>query len=506
VGEGRVRVGVNDYRTIKQNFVYITSYGGLKMGFKDLRQHLSYLEKNGMLKRVKKEIDRDWEIAALCREVFWRYDKESRPALLFENVKGFEVPVAAGVIGGSRHIYAIALGISAENMTETVGKKWADAIANRIPTKLVDSGPVKENILKGDQIDIFRFPHPIWTCGHDPGYFLTAPCVISRHPVTGQRNMGCYRCQLKEKNKTGIHMSGDYRHIGDYIKANNELNQPTPVAIVIGGDPTIPLTAVSGIPRGIDELEVAGALKGEPIEMVKCETINLEVPATAEIVIEGEIPPNYTEKEGPFGEYPGYMGPSGMAPIVNIKAITHRNNPIYHVYVSQMPPSESSLMRSFGRESGIYSHLKDRLSLPVKDVHITESGGAASYMIISVDSLYPGQFWQYIWGAWSIDPSLGKFTIIVDGDIDIRDPFQVEWAMSWRVRPNKDIYIVNNTIPVALDPALAPFEVPRGDPRREFSSKVVIDATRHQQFPPASLPPKEHIEKVRAMWNEYGID
>ena len=476
------------------------------MGFKDLREHLGYLEKNGMLKRIKKEVDRDWEIAAVCREVFLRHDRETRPGLLFENIKGFDAPVAAGVIGGSRHIYAAALGIPAENMTEIVGKKWADAIANRIPTKLVDTGPVKENILKGEQIDIFSFPHPMWTVGQDPGYFLTAPCCISRHPVTGQRNMGCYRCQLKEKNKSGIHFSGPFRHMVDHIKANNEINQPTPVAIVIGADPTIPLSAVSGIPQGIDELEVAGALRGEPIEMIRCETIDLEVPATAEIVIEGEIPADYVEEEGPFGEYHGYMGPDGMAPIVNVKAITHRNDPIYHVYVSQMPPSESSLMRSFGRESGIYSHLKDRLLLPVKDVHITESGGAASYLIISADKLYPGQFWQYIWGAWSIDPSLGKFTIMVDGDIDIRDPFQVEWAMSWRVRPNQDIYIVDNTIPVPLDPALAPHGTPKGDPRRKFSSKVVIDATEHQQFPPASLPPKEHMEKVKAMWEEYGIE
>ena len=195
-----------------------------------------------------------------------------------------------------------------------------------------------------------------------------------------------------------------------------------------------------------------------------------------------------------------------MSPIVNIKAITYRDNPIYHAYVSQMPPSESSLMRSIGRESGMYSHLRDRLLLPVKDVHITESGGGASYMIISVERLYPGQFWQFIWGAWSIDPSLGKFTIIVDGEIDIRDSFQVEWAISWRVRPNKDIYIVDNTIPVPLDPAVAPYEVPKDDPRRAFSSKVVIDATKHHEFPPASLPPKEHREKVEAMWKEYGID
>lgn len=476
------------------------------MGFKDLRMYLAYLEKNGLLKRITKEMDRDWEIAAFCREVFTRYGKDNRPGLFFEKIKGFDMPIAAGVIGGSTKIYATALGIPSEKLSKNVGNRWADAIANRLPTRMVDSGPIKENSIVGDPLDLFAFPHPMWTVNEDPGYFFTAPCVISRHPETGARNMGCYRCQVKEKNMMGIQMAGNYRHITDHIRANDERNQPTPVAIVIGADPSIPLCAVSGIPRGIDELEVAGALRGEPLETVKCETIDLEVPASAEMVIEGEIPPNYREKEGPFGEYPGYMGPETMSPIVNVKAITHRNNPIYHCYVSQMPPSESSLMRSFGRESGIYSHLKDRLLLPVKDVHITESGGAAAYMVISAGKLYPGQFWQFVWGAWSIDPSLGKFTIIVDDDIDIRDPFMVEWAMSWRVRPGKDIHIIDGAIPVANDPSGAPYGVPRQDPSRSLSSKVVIDATMPHKFPPISFPPKEHIKKVRASWREYGMD
>ncbi len=475
------------------------------MGFKDLREYLGYLEDKGMLRRVTKEVDRDWEIAALCREVFLRYDKENRPALLFENVKGFESPVAVGVIGGSSNIYATALGIPTEDMGHNVGKRWADAIANRVPVTMVSDGPVKENILTGDQIDIFQFPHPIWTAEHDPGYFLTASCVISKHPVTGVQNMGCYRCQLKGKEKMGIHFPREFRNIPAHVQANNELNRPTPVAIVIGADPTIPLAAVASLPRCVDELEVAGALRGKPVEMVRCETIDIEVPATAEIVIEGEIPPNYEEPEGPFGEYHGYMGSHTVSPIVDIKAITYRNDPIYHAYVSQMPPSENSLMRSFGRESGVYSHLKDQLLLPVKDVHLTESSGAMAYMIISADRLYPGQFWQLVWGAWSVDPSLGKFTVVVDGDIDIRDPFQVEWAMSWRVRPDKDVHIVNNTIAATQDPSLVPNGTPKEDPGRALASKIVIDATRHHAFPPASLPPEDHMKTIRARWKEYGI-
>lgn len=472
---------------------------------KDMRSWLQYLEIHGMLQRVVEEVDRDWEIAAFCREYFVNYPKHNRKALLFERVRGFDMPVAIGVIGGSKSIYAALLGIPEENMTENVAKKWAAAINNRISTTLVKEGPVKENIVLGPNIDLFNFPHVMWTREHDPGYFLTAPCVISRHPKTGERNVGCYRCQIKGKDYSGISMAGKFRHICDHIDATNELNEPLPIAIVIGADPTIPLVAVSSVPKGVDELEVAGSIKGEPIEMVKCETIDLEVPATAEIVIEAEIPPNYTEEEGPFGEYVGYMGPSGMAPIFKVKAITHRNKPIYHAYFSQMPPSESSLLRAYGRESNIYAHLKDTLQLPVCDVHLTEAGGAAAYIIISVEKLYPGQFWQLIWGAWSFDPSLGKFTVVVDKDIDIRDPFAVEWAKSYRVRPNTDVYIIDNTVPVATDTALAPPGLPQDHPKLSISSKLVIDATKKWEYPPVALPPRDDLKKIRRLWSKYGL-
>jgi 3-polyprenyl-4-hydroxybenzoate decarboxylase and related decarboxylases len=176
-----------------------------------------------------------------------------------------------------------------------------------IAPRLVETGPCKQNILTGDEIDVFRFPVPMWTVGEDPGLFLTAPCVVSKDPETGIRNVGTYRIQLKERNKTGIHM-GKTRHIYRHIQKNEAQGKPTPVAIVVGSDPTIGLASVSSVPFGVDELAVAGALRGEPVDVVKCETVDLEVPATAEIVIEGLIRPGYRELEGPFGEYPGYDG------------------------------------------------------------------------------------------------------------------------------------------------------------------------------------------------------
>jgi UbiD family decarboxylase len=472
------------------------------MGFKDMRSYLEHLENKGLLKHVRKEIDRDWELSAVCRNYFYSTSLGNRCGLMFDHVKGFNMPVVAGIVGASRRVYAEALGVPPTEMLTAVGKKWAKAIANPIPPVEVKGGPVKEVAKTGQDIDLFSFPHPFWTVDHDPGYFLTAPCIISKNLRTGKRNVGTYRCQIKQKDVTGLMLAGNYRHLQQHLDIANELNTPLPVAIVLGAEPTIPLTSVSSIPASVDELAVCGALNGEPVEMVKCETIDLEVPAHAEIVIEGEIPPNYTEEEGPFGEYTGYLSGTGPKPVIRVKCITHRKNPIYQSFISQMPPSESSCIRSFGRESSIYSHLRDRLNLPVKDVHFTESSGAAGYLLISVDKIYSGQFWQYVWGAWSLEPALGKWTIVVDSDIDIRDPFQVEWALSFRTRPKQDVYIIDNTIAVPLDPA-----VPRakGQFGKLLSSKVAVDATKKFDYPPVALPPAEHLARVKSNWAEYGL-
>lgn len=246
---------------------------------------------------------------------------------------------------------------------------------------------------------------------------------------------------------------------------------------------------------GLDELSVAGGLRGEAVDVVKCETHDLLVPATAEIVIEGFFRPNFLEEEGPFGEYPGYMGPKAMSYVMDITCITHRNNPIYQAFLSQMPPSESSMIRSIGREAGIYKHLVSDLRLPVKDVHLLEAGGAAAYLAISMKKEYEGQVRQVMLAAWSVDPTLGKFCVVVDDDIDIRDQFMLNWAMSWRVQPHKDVFMIEDLPAVRLDPSQAADDVPQLDPSRRVSSKMGIDATRKHKFPPIALPPKSILKK-----------
>jgi len=471
------------------------------LAYEDFREYLEVLERAGKLHRIQKTVDPGWEIAAVARVVFQKIPAPKRPALFFEQVEGYSIPVVGGVLGASREIYALAL----ETTVDGIADKWTEAQSRPIRPEIVAKGPCQENVLIGEEVDIFQFPIPVWTVGHDPGPYLTAPFIVSKDPETGIPNVGTYRVQVKEKNKLGC-MVNFIQHLRRHVEMNNRLDRPTPVAIVLGTDPTIGLVSVSKVAYGINEFAVAGGLRGEPVKLVKCITSDLEVPATAEIVIEGEILPNYLEHEGPFGEYTGYMGPAGDAYVINVKCITHRHDPILQVFFSQMPPSESSVIRGFGREAAILKHLVEDLHLPVEDVRLKESGGSAAYLAISIKKEYPGQAQEVAWAAWSVDPTLGKFMVVVDNDIDIRDDFALDWALSFRVQPAKDCYIVPDTPAVRLDPSTAPADEPQLTRRRQTASKILIDATMKHAYPPLALPPQAHLERVAAMLQDYGFE
>jgi UbiD family decarboxylase len=472
------------------------------MAYRDLREYLAVLEERGKLRRINKEVDKDWEIAAVCRQLFKKIAPQERPALMFEKIKGFSIPLVAGVLGASRHIYAIGL---RTDSVEGINRKWDEALEKPIPPRMVKSGPCKENILHGRNVDITKLPVPIWTVGADPGPFFTSPYVITKDPDTGVRNIGTYRMEIKGPNKTGF-LIGQRQDASWHIRKNDQQNKPTPVAVVLGADPTIGYVSVSKMSEALDEFAVAGALRGEPVDLVPCETVPLEVPATAEIVLEGEIPPNSLEREGPFGEYTGYMGPAGNQPFFDIKCMTFRNNPIYQAFISQMPPSESSCIRGVGREWPLFKHLKHTLRLPIKDVRLKEAGGSGAYVLVSLHKQFEGQVRQLMYGVWSLRTGFGKITVVVDDDIDIWDDFAVDWALSWRVRPDRDVYIERDVQAVGLDPAQAPSSVPQHHPTRQVGSRLAIDATRKHEYPGVSLPPQEHLDLVASKWKEYGIE
>lgn len=472
------------------------------MAYADLREYLSALENKGKLKRVKKEVEKDWEVAAVCRQLFKKIPPGKRPALLFENVRDFPIPIAAGVLGASKEIYAIGL---ETDSVEGINRKWDRALENPIPPRIVSTGPCKDNIWHGDRVNILTLPVPVWTVGEDPGPFFTSPYVITKDPETGNRNVGTYRMQVKGPNKTGF-LIGVRQDAAWHVRKNDMQNRPTPVAVVIGADPSIGYVSVSKMSDALDEFAVAGALRGAPVDLVPCETVPLEVPATAEIVLEGEIPPNALEPEGPFGEYTGYMGPAGDQPFFNIKCMTFRNNPIYQAFISQMPPSESSCIRGIGREWPLFKHLKHTLRLPIKDLRLKEAGGSGAYVVVSLHKQFEGQVRQLMYGIWSMRTGFGKITVVVDDDIDVQDDFAIDWALSWRVRPDRDVYIEEDVQAVGLDPSQAPPTVPQHHPSRHVGSRVAIDATRKHDYPAVSLPPKEHLDLVASRWKDYGIE
>ena len=470
------------------------------MPYADLREFMAKLEASGKLHRITRPVDKDWEIAAVSRVAFQSIPEARRPALLFENVKGFDVPVVLGVNGASRSIYCLSL----ECEIGDVQRKWSDAELHPIPPVLVPKGPVHENVFEGERADVTRLPMPTWTVGEDPAPYITAGCVVTKDPDSGVRNVGTYRLQVKGPRKLGLFIN--YLQGGrEHIEKNNRAGEPTPVAIVQGTDPVIGLVSVSRVQADMDELAVAGRLRGAPVEVVRCQTVDLEVPATAEIVIEGMVRANELENEGPFGEYTGFMGPAANSYVVDITCITHRNKPILQAFLSQMPPSESSCIRSIGREATLYKHLVEDLRLPVCDVHLMEHGGAAAYLVVSIRKTHPVQPRTVMFACWAYAPQFGKFTVVVDDDIDVRDPYDVNWALSFRVQPENDAFILSGTAAVSLDPSQAAAEVRQEESTRRVSSKIGIDATRKHKFPPIALPPREHLAKVRADWKKYGF-
>jgi 4-hydroxy-3-polyprenylbenzoate decarboxylase len=473
------------------------------MAYNDLREYLDVLERKGLLKWIENEVDKDWEISAIARVVS-QQSPADRYALGFRRVKGYDTPVVVGIIGASRDVYATALQISGDK--DSIINKWSSALANPVPSREVKTAHCQEVVLEGNEVNLHKFPIPTWSRGKDPNPYITAPCMISKDPETGIQNVGIYRMEIKGPNRTGMLWDLPSQHGAVHYKMWEKLNKPMPVCVALGADPTVLMAAGAKAMYGVDELDVAGALRGEALPVVKAKTVDLMVPANAEIVLEGEIAPHYAEWEGPFGEYTGYMGGPYELPVFEVKCITHRKNPIYQALHSQMPPSESSLLRQIPEEANIYKHLVKDLKIGgIKDIHLPESGSSYAILWISMKTMYPGHSKQVLSASWTHHAAFAKWIVVTDDDVDIRDPFTREWILSWRVEPEKDIYTISGTSSLLLDPSTAPMDVPLWDQRR-LSSKVFVDATKKFEYPQMAFPPLEDLHKVREEWKRYGLD
>ena len=484
--------------------------------FRDLREFISLLEQTGNLHRITARIEKNSELMPLVRWQYQGLPDSQRKAFLFENVtdpqgRKYDCRVAAGVLGASRAIYKLALGVGDKAGSGGVAERWNDALSHPIPPRLVKKGPVKEVILKGKEISrpdggLFRFPVPISNPGFDGGPFLTAPYVVTKDPDTGVANVGTYRCMIKGPNKTGVSVS-PAQHIGIHFHKCKEKKLPLQAAIVLGGSPAIGLASVTKVGYGQTEYAAAGGIAGEPIPLVRCESVDIEVPATSEIVIEGEIPTDYMEPEGPFGEYTGYMGGQLVNGLFVVKCITHRKDPILQMFTEGVP-SESGVMRKMGYESALYKLLKYDCNIPTLiDVTLHESSGSRKYVVIRMKKTNPAQPWQALQAAVAFDPSHGKILVAVDEDIDPEDANSVNWAISFRMQPHRDLKVTTHKF-AGLDPSAAPPGSPHSEarfPSPTGCSALMMDATRKWPYPPVALPAKKYMEAAKEIWEQLGL-
>jgi 4-hydroxy-3-polyprenylbenzoate decarboxylase len=487
-----------------------------KRYFRDLREFIARLEETGNLHRIRERIEKNTELMPLVRWQYQGLPDSQRKAFLFDNVtdpqgKNYDCRVAVGVLGASREIYKMALGVDAKNSSGGVSERWNDALSHPIKPRSVKTGPVKEVILSGKELSragggLLRFPVPISNPGFDGGPFLTAPYVVTKDLDTGIPNVGTYRCMIKGPNRAGVSVP-PAQHIGIHFHKCKERKIPLPAAIVLGCSPAVGLASVAKVGYDRNEYAVAGGISGEALALVKCESVDLEVPAAAEIVIEGEIPTDTMEPEGPFGEFTGYMGGQMMNGIFMVKCITHRRAPILQMFTEGVP-SESGVMRKMGYESTLYKLLKYDCNIPtVMDVTLHESSGSRKYVVIRLRKTNPAQPWQALQAAVALDPSHGKILVAVDEDIDPEDADSVNWAISFRMQPHRDVKITTHKF-AGLDPSAAPPGSPVAEarfPSPSGCSAIMMDATRKWPYPPVALPAKKYMEAAKEKWEHLGL-
>lgn len=481
--------------------------GATRCGYDDIDAHLERLKELGLLYSIERPIDKDTEMHPLVR---WQYrgriPEADRKAFLFTNVvdaTGRSYPgarVAIGALAGSRQIYALGM----KKPESDIGKAWLDAIAHPVVPKQVTTAPCQEVVETGSLLaqtshGLDALPIPISTPGYDTAPYLTAALWFSRDPDNGIQNMGLYRGNLKAPDRLAVMMerstlAGGGVHWLKY-KARGE---PMPVAAVLGAPPIVAFVGPQKLPLDCDELTVAGGLAGCPINVVKCKTVDLWVPAEAQVVIEGLIDTDKLEPEGPFGESHGYMALEEYNFTMKVTAITRRTSYTITSIISQVTPSESSVIKKVAYEPLYLSHLRDSLNIKgVTRVSMHEPlTNLRPFVFISIRKGTPKtEIWRALMGAASLTPATGKFCIALDEDIDPEDTDHVLWAIAYRSNPQADSHVVPNR-GKGHGPALKGSD---GD------STMLIDATAKGDYPPVALPKKEYMERARSLWESLAL-
>ncbi len=483
--------------------------------YKDLNDYLSSLENAGKLFRIKEPVAKETGITSLARLQYRGLPESDRRGFLFENPtdfngRKFDIKVATGIYASSQEIYA--LGLKAEDSsTEAIHKKWESALVNPVETKLVNSAPVHDIVIEGDDLledgkGVEALPIPVELPGFS-GQIRTSTQVITKSAKTGIQNMGNYSAHVFGKKKLLWEINRGNQGIIHW-REWKELHKPMPAAVIVGGAPSYFYTASAKIPYGVDELTVAGGFSGKPVETVKAKTVDIQVPADADIVIEGNISTEYMEPGNAFGEYTGYMATDvWLRPVFDITAVTMRKKATFVHIMSQFPPSESSKVRVISSDNVYKKFLQHDAKVPgVIDVAWHEMS-QAQWCVIKIKKVNKSHPWQVLNLVSGYDTRWGKFFIVVDDDIDIRNIDAVIWAMSWRVQPARDMRVIQGKMP-GLDPSA--YSPGASHEEKEYpggvgSSGVLIDATIKYPYPPTSLPRKDYMEKAKETWERLGL-
>ena len=475
--------------------------------YPDLHDHIAALEAAGQLIRVDRAIDKDTEMHPLVRWQFrGGFPESQRRAFLFTNVtdpKGrhYDIPVCVGVLAANREIYRIGLGCELDQIAET----WARAEANPIPPTIVENAPCQEIVITGAELDeegkgLDGIPVPMSTPGWDNAPYTTLSQYISKDPDTGVQNMGNYRGQVKARRRLGMNPSlelrpGIYQHWLKY-KARGER---MPACVILGAPPAVTFTSNQKLPERLDELHVAGGLVGAPLNVVRAKTVDLLVPAEAEIVIEGYIDTATLEPEAPFGESHGHVNLQEYNAWMEVTAITRKRNAILTSIISQVTPSESSLIKRIAMEPMLLRNLREGLGLRcVKRVSMHEPlTNLRKVVILHIERGTDRQeVWRALYGLIAQHRAIGKYVIALDEDIDPENMDAVWWALSYRCNPAIDMEVVRHR-----DQGHGPRSARNGGE----DASVLFDATLKEPFPPISLPKQEYMERAREIWNELGL-
>ena len=484
------------------------------MAFKDLREYIALLEEKKDLRRITVPVSSDLEISQIADRVV----KSDGPALLFENVEGYDMPLAINLFGSRRRI-EWALGV---NDLEDLGDKVRKLLGlldgpppglvdkvktigqlmgiNKAQPKIVSKAPCQEEVFIGEAVDLGTIPAlKCWP--NDAGRFITLPLVISRDPETGRRNVGTYRMQVYDSRTTGMHWQ-THKVGARHFRSGEEKNlDRLDVAVALGGDPVTVWAGSLPVPPDMDEIVVSGIIRGESVHMVRCKTVDLEVPAHSEIVLEGYVIPGEVQTEGPFGDHTGYYSPAADYPVFHVTALTRRKDPIYPSIVVGRPPSEDFFM---GKASERLMLPALQLTLPeIIDVNMPSEGVFHNLLLVSIKKEYPGHARKVMSALWGLGlVMLAKAIIVLDHDVDVQNLSEVAWRVTANIDPASDIVISEGPVD----------DLDHASKNYGYGSKMGLDSTskgkldgRDREWPDDITMDNQIINLVEKRWEEYGI-